>query len=84
MQGEVAIARRQQELVQPALMIDAAQGFGADTETDGTAKRIARQGNIAQIGQVAPARLVLRVGDIIAGLDGCSRKFATAGHWLVP
>src|SRR5690606_27067129 len=58
--------------------------MGADPELELPAEHIAQQGHVAQVGQKTPARLVIGVADIVAGLHGLASQFATTGHRMVP
>ena len=76
--GELAVAGLQQEIVEPATMLDRAQGGGCDAQSHRAAEGVGDQGHPAQVRQKTGARPVVGMADLVAGLDGDPRQLATA------
>lgn len=61
-------------------MLDRPQGVGGNPQSHPLPKNIADQRHLIEIGEETPARFLVRVTDIIAGLDRLAGQFAAPSH----
>lgn len=70
---QFVVGGSKQELVQTTIVFDRADGLGCQAQTHLLAQHIAKNGNVLQIGQEAPACPIVSVTDIVASLNAFAR-----------
>src|SRR4051794_12015945 len=77
---QLALARLRQERVEPAAVLDRAQGVRRDAQPDRTAEHVGLQGHVAEVRPELPLRLAVRVAHEVAREHGLAGEFAAARH----
>src|SRR5579885_190512 len=77
-----AVARLEQEGVEPPGPVNRPQGIHADPEADILLQGVAGQRDRLKIGAEGPLGLVVGVADVMANQKSLAREFATPRHGL--
>jgi len=78
---QAAVRRADQERVEATIMLDGADAIGREPNLDRSAQHIGEEGLLLQVGQVAAARLVVRVADVMSAQNSFACEFAAPCHY---
>jgi hypothetical protein len=70
----------EQEGIEAAIVLDRADAVGRQAHLDLRGEHIGPEGGFLQVGQEAPAGLVVGVADVVARQDALAGDAAAAGH----
>ena len=77
---QLAVRRAEQERVEAAIVLDGADAVHRQPQPHAGGEHVGEERRLLQVGQEAPAGLVVGVADVVAREHGLASDAAAAGH----